>query len=150
MQTSLLNVTLRPLQSGQPVTQDGLDRQLLLLNDLPGVQGHAVPGSGSTSGTSDLNVDAQAPPLVTGNLTLDDAGDRYTGRIRLSSNVAVNNLAGLGDQLSVELSSSDQHMHCRYTTYDFALNGARTRFGLAYSALIYASVTRMRCSRKIG
>lgn len=37
VQTSLLNATLSPLQSGQPVTQQALDRQLLLLNDLPGV-----------------------------------------------------------------------------------------------------------------
>ncbi|MFC3653094.1 ShlB/FhaC/HecB family hemolysin secretion/activation protein [Dyella humi] len=137
VQTSLLNATLSPLQSGQLVTQDGLDRQLLLLNDLPGVQGHAVLGPGRTPGTSDLSVDAQALPPVTGNLTLDDGGDRYTGRIRLGGNVAVNNLTGLGDQLSVGLLASDEHMHYGHAAYDFALNGAGTRFGLAYSTLSY-------------
>ncbi|RDS86170.1 ShlB/FhaC/HecB family hemolysin secretion/activation protein [Dyella psychrodurans] len=137
VQTNLLNATLSPLQSGQRVTQEALDRQLLLLNDLPGVQAHAVLGPGSTPGTSNLNVDAQALPPVTGNLTLDDGGDRYTGRIRLGGNVAVNNLAGLGDQLTVGLLASDGHMHYGHLAYDFALNGAGTRFGLAYSALSY-------------
>lgn len=137
VQISLLNATLSPLQSGQLVTQDSLDRQLLLLNDLPGVQGHAMLGPGSAPGSSDLSVDAQPLPRVTGNLTLDDAGDRYTGRIRLGGNVAVNNLAGLGDQLSVGLLASDGHMHYGHVAYDFALNGAGTRVGLAYSALTY-------------
>lgn len=137
VQTSLLNATLSPLQSGQPVTQQALDRQLLLLNDLPGVQSHAALGPGSAPGTSDLSVDTQALPPVTGNLALDDGGDRYTGRIRLGGNVAVNNLAGLGDQLSVGLLASDEHMHYGHLAYDFALNGAGTRFGLAYSALSY-------------
>jgi hemolysin activation/secretion protein len=137
VQSSLLSATLSPLQSGQPVTQDALDRQLLMLNDLPGVQGHAVLGPGNAPGTSNLNVDAQALPAVTGNLTLDDGGDRYTGRVRLGGNVAVNNLAGLGDQLSVGLLASDGHMHYGHIAYDFALNGAGTRFGLAYSALSY-------------
>jgi hemolysin activation/secretion protein len=137
VQTSLLNATLSPLRNDQLVTQDALDRQLLLLNDLPGVQAHAALGPGSAPGTSDLSVDAQALPPVTGNLTLDDGGDRYTGRIRLGGNMAVNNLAGLGDQLSVGLLASDGHMHYGHLAYDFALNGAGTRFGLAYSALSY-------------
>ena len=137
VQTSLLNATLSPLQSGQLVTQDALDRQLLLLNDLPGVQGHAVLGPGSAPGTSNLSVDAQALPPVTGNLTLDNGGDRYTGRVRLGGNVAVNNLAGLGDQLTAGGLVSDGHMHFGRIAYDFALNGAGTRFGLAYSALSY-------------
>jgi hemolysin activation/secretion protein len=137
VKTSLLNATLSPLQSGQPVTQDALDRQLMLLNDLPGVQSHAVLSPGSTPGTSDLSVDAQALPPVTGNLTLDDGGDRYTGRIRLGGNVAVNNLAGLGDQLSVGLLASDEHMQYGHIAYDFALNGEGTRFGAAYSGLSY-------------
>lgn len=137
VQASLLSATLRPLQSGQPVMQESLDRQLLLLNDLPGVQGHAVLGPGSTPGTSDLSVDAQPLPRVTGNLTLDDGGDRYTGRIRLGGNVAVNNLIGLGDQLTAGLLASDEHMRYGHLAYDFALNGAGTRFGLAYSALSY-------------
>lgn len=121
VQTNLLNATLSPLHNGQLVTQDGLDRQLLLLNDLQVVQGHAVLGPGSAPGTSDLSVDAQALPLVTGNLTLDDAGDRYTGGIRLGGNVAVNNLAGLGDQFSVGLLASDEHMHYGHVAYDFAM-----------------------------
>jgi hemolysin activation/secretion protein len=135
--TSLLDATLRPLQSGQLVTQESLDRQLLLLNDLPGVQGHAVLGPGSAPGTSNLSVDAQPLPRVTGNLAVDDGGDRYTGRVRLGGNVAVNNLAGLGDQLSASLLASDGHMHYGRLAYDFALNGAGTRIGLAYSALSY-------------
>jgi hemolysin activation/secretion protein len=137
VQTSLLNATLSPLQSGQLVTQDALDRQLLLMNDLPGVQAHAALGPGNAPGTSDLSVDAQPLPPVTGSLTLDDGGDRYTGRIRLGGNVAVNNLAGIGDQLTAGILASDGHMHYGHLGYDFALNGAGTRFGVAYSALSY-------------
>ena len=120
------------------MAEDALDRQLILLNDLPGVQSHAVLSPGSTPGTSDLRVDAQALPPVTGNLTLDDGGDRFTGRIRLGSNVAVGATpTGIGDQLSVGLLASDEHMQYGHIAYDFALNGEGTRFGVAYSGLSY-------------
>nr|WP_239537894.1 ShlB/FhaC/HecB family hemolysin secretion/activation protein [Dyella mobilis] len=134
---SLLRATLAPLQPGDAVDQAGLDRQLLLLNDVPGVQGHSLLRPGSQPGTSDVLVDAQALPMVTGNLSLDDAGDRYTGRVRLGGNLAVNNLAGLGDQLSLSVLSSDAHMRYGHLGYDFAINGAGTRVGVAYSALSY-------------
>lgn len=137
VRTSVLEATLHPLQGGELITQDALNRQLLLMNDLPGVQAHALLSPGRAPGTSDLSVDAQALPRVIGNLTLDDGGDRYTGRIRLGGNVGVNNLAGLGDQLSVGLLASDGHMQYGRLAYDLALDGAATRFGLSYSTLSY-------------
>jgi len=134
---SLLRATLAPLQAGAPVTQPQLDRQLLLLDDLPGVQGHALLRPGAAPGRSDLVVDAQALPPVSGNLMLDDGGDRYTGRVRLGGNVAINNLAGLGDRLGASLLTSGRDMRYGRLGYDMALNGAGTRLGLEHSVLAY-------------
>ena len=133
----LLQSTLAPLRAGSDVEQSSLDRSLLLLNDLPGVQGHSLLRPGTQPGTSDLVVDAQALPRVTGNLTLDDAGDRYTGRARLTGNVAVNNLAGIGDDLNLQVLSSNEHMRYGRLGYDVAASGFGTRVGVAYSALDY-------------
>lgn len=134
---SLLRATLAPLRSGDPVTQPRLDRQLLLLDDLPGVQGHALLRPGAAPGRSDLVVDAQALPPVSGNLMLDDGGDRYTGRMRLGGNLAIDNLAGLGDRLGVSLLTSGRDMRYGRLGYDMALNGAGTRLGLDHSVLAY-------------
>jgi hemolysin activation/secretion protein len=133
----LLQATLAPLRAGEPVEQTRLDERLLLLDDLPGVQGHALLRPGSQPGTTDLLVDAKALPAVTGNLTLDDAGDRYTGRTRLGGNIIANNLAGLGDQLSVSALTAGHDMRYGRLGYELAVSGSGARVGASYSALGY-------------
>jgi hemolysin activation/secretion protein len=133
---SLLQSTLQPLQ-GQVVQQSLLDRHLLLLDDLPGATAHATLSPGSYSGTSELDVRVDPAPLLAGNVTLDDEGDRYTGRARLSGNLYVNNPFGQGDQLSLNVLTSGHDMRYGRLGYEEALNGYGTRMGVAYSALDY-------------
>ena len=79
---SLLLATLAPLQGGQLIAQAPLDHALLLLSDISGVVVGATVKPGATVGTSALQVNTTAGPLVTGDLTLDNYGDRYTGDVR--------------------------------------------------------------------
>lgn len=133
---SLLRSTLAPLQN-QVVRQSSLDQRLLLLDDLPGVTTHATLSPGSQSGTSELNVRVDPMQLLVGNLTLDDEGDRYTGRMRLGGNLFVNNPLGQGDQLSANALTSGRDMRYGRLGYEIALNGYGTRVGAAYSVLDY-------------
>ena len=134
----LLRATLAPLQAGQRVTQSALDRSLLLLGELPGVSPHATLSPGAAAGTSTLGVVADATPTVQGDLIVDDAGSRYTGRMRVGGNLDINSPLHHGDQLSLSALTSGHGMRYGRVDYQYTLNGQGTRVGAAYSALAYA------------
>ncbi len=133
----LLQATLGGLQSGTVVTEAGMDRSLLLLSDIPGLAVNATLKPGAEVGTSDLQVNTASTPLVTGNVTADNDGDRYTGRERLGATVNVIDPLHQGDILSISGLSSGSGMTYGRAAYDALIDGAGTRVGGAYSALDY-------------
>ena len=133
---ALLQTTLATLQPGQAVAQAPLDHALLLLSDVPGVAVGATLMPGQTVGTSDLQVDTTPTSAVTGNLALDNYGNRYTGRARLGGTVSLIDPARVGDTLSLSGLASDD-MNYGSLSYEALLDGAGTRLGGAYSALHY-------------
>jgi hemolysin activation/secretion protein len=134
---SLLQSTLSPLQSGQVIGQAELDRTLLLLSDIPGVLVGAALKPGVAVGTSDLRVNTAPGPAVTGNVALDNYGNRYTGRARIGGTINLINPLQHGDVLSVTGLSSGSEMSYGRITYESLLNGQGTRLGGSYAALRY-------------
>jgi hemolysin activation/secretion protein len=136
--TRLLDETLAGLRSGDVVTQDPLDHDLLLLSDIPGITVSSTLKPGATVGTSDLQVDASAAPAVIGSVTADDYGGRYSGRGRLGSTVNVLDPVSRGDELTLNaLTSATSGMNYGRLSYDTLLDGDGTRFGVGYSGLHY-------------
>ena len=133
----LLQDTLSPLQSGQVIGQTELDHALLLLSDIPGVVVAATLKPGETVGTSDLLVNTTPGPAVSGNVVLDNYGNRYTGRARIGGTVNFIDPLHHGDVLSVNGLSSGGGMNYGRITYESLLNGRGTRLGGSYSALHY-------------
>ena len=133
----LLEKTLSSLQGGSPISQLPLDHSMLLLSDIPGVAMRATLKPGETVGTSDLMVVADPAPFVSGNLALDNYGNKYTGRTRLGGTVNVSNPLHHGDVLSFSALSSGSGMNYGRASYETLLNGAGTRVGASYSALHY-------------
>lgn len=134
---ALLQSTLSPVQSGQVIGQAALDRSLLLLSDIPGVVPGATLKPGEAVGTSDLVVEVAPGPAVTGNVALDDYGNRYNGRARLGGTVSFINPLHHGDVLSASGLSSGSGMSYGRISYESLLNGPGTRMGGSYSALHY-------------
>lgn len=134
---ALLQSMLSPLQGGQAISQTRMDHVLLLLSDVPGVLVDATLKPGSEIGSSDLVVSTLPGPSVFGSVTLDNYGNRYTGRERLSGALSVLNVLDLGDTLSVNAMSSGRGMHYGRLGYEFMFNGLGTRLGAAYSMLDY-------------
>jgi hemolysin activation/secretion protein len=92
------------LQPGQTITENGIERPLLLLRDVPRVDAQSVIDPGSELGTASIVVnvvnDASAP-VISGQVELDNFGSRFSGRNRIGAEINVNNPYGLGDQLSL-------------------------------------------------
>lgn len=133
----LLQATLDGLRSGSVVTQDDLDRSLLLLSDIPGLSVDAILKAGTQPGTSDLRVNTSSTPTFMGSVVADNGGDRYTGRERLGATVNVFNPLHQGDVLGVSGLTSGSGMNYGRLSYDVLLGGTGTRLGGAYSTLDY-------------
>lgn len=133
-----LNATLGSLQSGQPVSEFALERSLLLLSDIPGAAVNSVLRPGDAPGSSDLVVDVTSMPRYTGTVSLDDFGNRYTDRVRLSGTFDVNGLFHQGDLLDFTGLTSGSDMNYGRLGYRYLLNGQGTTLGAAVSGLNYS------------
>jgi hemolysin activation/secretion protein len=134
---ALLSSILSPLQAGQQIEQQPLDRSLLLLSDVPGVAPGATLKPGDAVGASDLQVDTAAGQTVTGNVSIDNYGNQYTGRPRVGGAVNVIDLLHRGDVLSLNVLSAGDDMNYGRLSEELLLNGLGTRAGASFSALDY-------------
>ena len=134
----LLAATLAGLQSGAVVTGAPLDRALLLLSDIPGVNVDALLKPGTEVGTSDLQVATTSPAPVSGDVAADNAGDRYSGRGRVGGTLNWLDPLHQGDILSVNaLTTGDSGMNYGRLDYAATLDGQGTQLGMGYSTLDY-------------
>lgn len=127
---------LEGLHTGDPVTSEPLEHQLLLLSDLPGVKVQSALVPGALAGSSDLIVALQPGRRVEGSIDADNAGNRYTGRNRIGATVNFNEPLGLGDVLTLRALTSGHGLN--YLRGAYQLHFGKARVGIAYSSLRYA------------
>ena len=124
------------LKSGDPVESAPLERRLLLISDIPGVEARSTMSPGTEVGTSDLKIDLTPGPRVTGSLEADNWGNPYTGAYRLGATVNVNNIVGYGDVLSLRtLDSTTGGMFYGRVSYQAQVQDATV--GVAFTAFKY-------------
>ena len=123
------------LDSGDPITLAPLENRLLLLSDLPGVKVTSTLVPGMLPGSSDLIVDVAPGQRVTGSIDADNAGNPYTGEVRVGATVNLNNPLGLGDVASLRVLTSGSGLQYGRASYQLQLG--RATAGVAYSKLEY-------------
>ncbi|UVE18065.1 ShlB/FhaC/HecB family hemolysin secretion/activation protein [Pseudomonas sp. LS44] len=128
---------LEALQSGDAVRAAPLERSLLLLQDTPGVAVKSTLKPGASMGATDLLVDVQPGPPVSGSVDLDNYGNRFTGEYRLGGSLNLNSPLGLGDQVSLRAMGSDEEQHYYRAAYQLPLGPWATQLGVAYSDMDY-------------
>lgn len=133
----VLRAPLAALDDGAAVNSADLERSLLLLNDLPGVQVKGTLRAGQAPGTSDLLVEAQPGPWASGSLEADNFGGYHTGEFRLGGSFNLNNPLGLGDQLNLRLLGSDRDQRYWRSAYQLPVGPWSTRVGAGYSHMSY-------------
>jgi len=134
----LLKRFFTPLISGEPVVEGPLERSLLLVADVPGAVVSSTLAPGETVGTSDLLVSGAPGATYSGYAALDDAGNRYTGQIRGSGAININEPFHRGDVLSVMAMTAGQDLVYGRLGYQTLLdNGQGTTVGGALSSLYY-------------
>lgn len=126
---------LTGLRRGDPVAAAPLERRLLLLSDIPGVQVRSTLAPGAAVGTSDLIVDLTPGRRVSGSVEADNAGNRFTGAYRVGGTINLNNPTGRGDLASLRLLASTGGLAYGRAAYQTPLGDAT--IGVAYTHLRY-------------
>jgi len=123
--------------TGRPVQEERLERALLLTQDLPGMGARAELSKGQGIGESELAVLLSEGPLASGSVSLDNSSNRYTGATRLSGNLALNDLGGLGGQLSLLASTAGDGFRYGRAGYVAPVGSSGLKAGAAFSGLRY-------------
>ncbi len=123
------------LQVSDAITTAALERRVLLLSDLPGIQVKSVLKPGANVGTSDLLVELTPGQRVGGGLEADNGGNRYTGANRVGASLFVNEPFGLGDVASARLLTSGEGLSFARLAYQ--AQAGTFSVGAAYTAMTY-------------
>lgn len=122
---------------GAPIKEQNIERGLMLLNDLPGVEVKSTLTPGATPGTSDLVVETTEGPLLGGSVDLDTYGNKYTGVTRVGGTLNVNDPLGIGDQFVVRVLTSGRGLNYGRLAYSAPVGNIGTKLGVAYSKMRY-------------
>jgi hemolysin activation/secretion protein len=128
---------LSTLVPGKLITAGGLEQDLLLLNDLPGLTARAVLEAGKEFGTTDvtIRVEERAASVY---LWPNNFGRKEIGQWRIDAGAALNNPLGIGDQLGISGTySEDGLLKYGRATYSFPISPQGTRLEFATSASDY-------------
>jgi len=128
---------LQQLPLNSPVQSQSLDQALLILADLPGTQIQSTLRPGQAVGASDLLVEVSRTRGFEGSADLDNFGSLYTGEYRVGSSLYWNNPLDRGDQLSLRVQASNDHLHYERLAYQLPLGTHATRIGVAVSNMQY-------------
>lgn len=128
---------LAPLQSGDVIASASLERATLLLDDLPGLKTAPIIRPGQEVGTGDLDVRVERTAAVTGDVGLDNHGNRYTGEHRLRANLQWNSPFMLGDQVSLRTVYSEENMWLGSLNYSAPLGASGLRAQVGYAHTYY-------------
>ena len=121
---------------GDTVSTRALERRLLLLSDIPGIDVSSTLSPGSAVGTSDLIVNLKRSRLVSGMVEADNGGNRFTGSYRGGGTLSLNNPTGGGDVLTLRALASSSGLGYGRASYQSMLGNSTV--GLAFSHVSYS------------
>ncbi len=134
---SFLACRLKHVAPGSVVRFDDLERELLLLNDLPGLEARSVLVPGAASGTTDINFNFREKS-VEAALSVDNSGRKFVGRWRFGADLLLNNPLRIGDVFSVSYTHSQNDMFRQIKTgYGVPVFSSGDRFDVGYSRSEY-------------
>ena len=136
LRDSQVAARLAGLKEGEAIAGDALERELLLLSDLPGVEVASTLRPGASVGTTDLDVRLSGKSPYGGSVELDNYGDRYSGSARLGGNFTAGNLFGLSDTVALRALASELMEYGRLA-WQVPVGPAGTQLGAAWSQMHY-------------
>ena len=126
------------LKQGDLISEVGLETPLLMLNDFPNAVVSSEIKPSQTIGAADLKINVEdSPGFLSGDVGVDNSGNRFTGAIRYSLNLNISNPASVGDQLSFNALHTDEPMGLYRVGYVLPVGHWGTRVGFSYTSFHY-------------
>lgn len=126
------------IKQGELITTATIEKGLLLLNDLPGVEVKSTLVPGKKVGFADVVVSVRSGKRVAAQLEVDNNGLSTTGEWRYGAGVSINSPLGRGDQLSVRgLSTNEGGLRYSNVSYAIPVGQHGTRIGVGHTELDY-------------
>ncbi len=126
------------LAGRQPVKQAEVERQLLLLNDVPGITARAAFTPGATTGGADMVVSVAEEEPLDLRLELNNHGSRSTGELRGGISLRLNDLFGWGDSTQARaITSHKGGLVSGSLATTVPVGGDGYRLGMSLSRLSY-------------
>ena len=138
LSTTLIERTMRKaLPADAVVRAEPIERGLLLMYDLPGIEARSTLSPGNEVGTSTLTIDVSEGPLISGSADADNFGSRYSGKNHIGGMVSLNNPSGIGDQLTLRAAQALDTSNARLR-YQIPVGVSGLKLGVEYAATQYA------------
>lgn len=136
---SLIRERVAQIPVGKPLQQHDIERTMLLLSDLPGIQVTSAIETGEEPGTVDLGISVAPAKRWTFAVDVDNYGAPESGTWRLGALARLNSPFMIGDNLDLRLLGSER-LDTVYGRigYEAPVNAYGTRVGVAVSRLNYA------------
>ncbi len=110
-----------------------LERAVLLISDLAGIQPKATLEPGAQPGSTNLVLEIVSTRAAEYDISLDNGGSRFTGRYRLSFGATANSPLNVGDRLSARVLTSGEKLQSLRLAYEAPLGQSGLR-GSAYAS----------------
>ncbi|MCE5336367.1 MAG: hypothetical protein LLG06_17450 [Desulfobacteraceae bacterium] len=121
---------------GEAASQQNLERPLLLINDLPGIQASSTLEPGQAPGSAKLIIDAQEGPLLSGRVWGDNYGSRYTGEYRGNGLLQIDDPFRYGDQFVFNTTDNPDYQYGQ-GAYSFPLGYNGLKGGIFFNEMRY-------------
>lgn len=128
---------LGEVKEGALIYGPTLEKRILLVSDLAGIRPKATLEPGQATGLSDLVLEIVAGQATEYSLTADNAGNRFTGKNRLSGVFVWNSPAGVGDRLAANAITSGEGLLSMRVAYDVPVGSSGLRAGPYISRTTY-------------
>lgn len=125
------------LESGALIEADTLERTTLIIEDLPGIRVLPILRPGEVVGTGDLDFVIEPEERFSGQVKVDNHGNRYTGYERLSASAVIASPFRLGDQISLSGMVSRDDLLLGSVNYSRPLGSEGWRFNTSYTYTEY-------------
>ena len=135
LSTEKFQQRMKMVQDETALKEQTLERVLLELNELMGVEVTTVLKPGDLPGTSDLVMDVTESRPYTVSFDSDNFGSRYTGPVRFGLSMTYANIFTLGDQFATRWTRSEYGQDSYTPFYTIPINSYGTRMKLSYTFL---------------
>ena len=126
---------LLKLKRGEVISEDLLNKTILIMEELPGIRVKPTITAGEKQGLGDLDVLVSKEDPWFGSLFIDNHGEESNGKNSITLNLTANSLGVFGDSLSFSALKADKHSVLADLEYDrpIGFSGARLGISLARS-----------------